>query len=54
MHTGKTLVVYFSASGNTENAAKYIAKAAKADLFELEPKKAYTDADLNWTDTAAV
>lgn len=50
MQTGKTLVVYFSASGNTENAANYIAKASNGDLFELEPKNAYTDADLNWHD----
>lgn len=48
--TGKTLVVYFSASGNTENAANYIAKATNADVFEIEPKDAYTDADLDWTD----
>lgn len=48
--SGKTLVVYFSASGNTENAAKYIAKETNANLFKLEPKDAYTDADLNWQD----
>lgn len=47
---GKTLVVYYSASGNTEEAAGYIASATGADLFELEPKEAYTDADLDWTD----
>lgn len=46
--SGKTLVVYFSASGNTENAAKYIVKEINANLFKLEPKDAYTDADLNW------
>lgn len=48
--SGKTLVVYFSASGNTENAAKYIANETNGNLFELEPKDAYTDADLNWQD----
>lgn len=48
--TGKTLVVYFSASGNTENVANYIAKATNADVFEIEPKDVYTDADLDWTD----
>lgn len=48
--SGKTLVVYFSASGNTENAVKYIAKETNANLFKLEPKDAYTDADLNWQD----
>ena len=47
---GKTLVVYFSATGNTEEAANYISAATNADIFELEPKDPYTDADLNWTD----
>ena len=46
---GKTLVVYYSASGNTERVAKDIAEAADADLFEIEPVQPYTDADLNWT-----
>lgn len=31
--TGKTLVVYYSASGNTERVAKAAAEAAGADLF---------------------
>lgn len=47
---GKTLVVYFSASGNTEKAAGYIAQATNADVFVLEPVNAYTSADLNWRD----
>ena len=34
---GKTLVVYYSASGNTENVSNVIAKTLGADLFELEP-----------------
>lgn len=47
---GKTLVVYYSASGNTEEVANYIAEAMGADLFELEPTEIYSDADLDWTD----
>lgn len=47
---GNTLVVYFSATGNTEEAANYIAEATVGDLFELEPADPYTSADLNWTD----
>lgn len=47
---GKTLVVYYSATGNTENVANYIATATDGDLFELEPAEPYSDADLNWTD----
>lgn len=46
--TGKTLVVYFSATGNTESAANYIAQATGGDLFELEPAEPYTDKDLNY------
>lgn len=48
--TGKTLVVYYSASGNTENAAKYIAAATNGELFEIVPKDVYTDDDLDWRD----
>ena len=44
------LVVYYSATGNTEEAANYIAQATGGDLFELEPVESYTDEDLNWTD----
>lgn len=47
---GKTLVVYYSATGNTEAVANYIAEATGGDLFELEPIEPYTDADLDWTD----
>ena len=48
--TGKTLVVYYSATGNTEEVANAIAAATGADVFELEPADPYTDEDLNWTD----
>lgn len=46
---GKTLVVYFSATGNTEAAATYIAQETGGDLFELEPTEPYTDEDLNYS-----
>lgn len=46
---GKVLVVYFSASGNTETAAQGIATALNADLFELVPEQPYTEEDLDWT-----
>ena len=48
---GKTLVVYYSASGNTEDAANYIAEATGGDLFQLIPADDYTDADLNYRDS---
>ena len=44
------LVVYYSATGNTAQAAQYIADTTGGDLFELEPVEPYTDDDLNWTD----
>lgn len=46
----KALVAYFSASGNTAKAAKTLAKAAAAALYEIKPAVAYTRADLNWMD----
>ena len=49
--TGKTLVVYYSASGNTARVAKDIAEAAGADLFEIVPTEVYTSEDLNWTNS---
>ena len=45
---GGTLVVYFSATGNTEEAAGYIAQLTGGDLFELEPADPYTSEDLNY------
>lgn len=49
--TGKTLVVYYSASGNTERVAKDIAEAAGADLFEIVPTEVYTSDELDWTNS---
>ena len=46
---GKTLVVYYSASGNTAAVAGYIADALGADTFELVPETPYSSDDLNWT-----
>ena len=44
------LVVYYSASGNTEAVAGYIAEATGGDLFAITPAEPYTSDDLNWTD----
>lgn len=44
------LVAYFSASGTTAKAAKVLAKATGADLYEIKPAVPYTRADLNWMD----
>lgn len=47
--TGKTLVVYYSASGRTKTIAETIAETAGADLFEIVPDEPYTSEDLDWT-----
>ena len=45
----KKLVAFFSVSGVTVNAAKNLAQAIGADLYEIKPKKPYTSADVDWT-----
>ncbi len=49
----KTLVAFFSASGVTASAAKELAKAAEADLYEIKPAVPYTKADLDWMNKAS-
>lgn len=46
---GKSLVVYFSASGSTKAVAETISDTIGADLFEITPVEAYTSDDLDWT-----
>ena len=43
----KTLVVYFSCTGNTAQIASYIAEIKNADLLEIEAQKPYTSEDLS-------
>lgn len=45
----RILVAFFSASGVTARAAKEIAAAVGADLYEIRPQQPYTAADLDWT-----
>lgn len=45
----KKLVAYFSVSGVTADAAKNLAAAIGADLYEIKPKLPYTNADVDWT-----
>lgn len=49
----KSLVVYYSATGNTKIAALKIAALTKSDVLELVPAHQYTDADLDYTDKSS-
>lgn len=44
--SNRTLVAYFSATGTTEKAAKQIAEVTGGALYEIQPAKKYTSADL--------
>lgn len=46
-----TLVIYFSATGNTKGVAEKIAKIEGADIYEIKAAQEYTDADLDWNDS---
>ena len=46
----RALGAYFSATGTTARAARTLAEAVGADLFEIVPEQPYTAADLNWND----
>jgi len=46
----KILICYFSASGTTKKVAEKISSLLNSDLYEIEPKEKYTEADLNWMD----
>lgn len=48
--TGKTLVVCFSATGNTKAVAEEIVRLTGAALYELIPDEPYTAEDLNYND----
>ena len=49
----KNLVAYFSASGATKQVAQNLSQAISSDIYEIQPKVKYTDADLNWMDKQA-
>ena len=49
----KTIVTYFSASGITAEAARVLAQATGADLFEIVPENPYSEADVNWKNPLA-
>ena len=45
----RVLVAYFSATGTTARAAREVASACDADLFEISPQIPYSSRDLDWT-----
>lgn len=46
----KTLVAYFSCSGETKKVAIGISKLVNGDIYEIEPEILYTSKDLDWQD----
>ena len=44
----KSLVLYFSATNNTEQIAKYISEITSSDILEIIPKDVYTNEDLDY------
>lgn len=48
---GRVLVAYFSVTGHTKAVAEKIASVTNADLYEIRPAIAYTDADINYGDS---
>ena len=49
-NTTKSLVVCFSATGNTKGVAQRLATAIGAEFVEIVPAEPYTAADLDWQD----
>lgn len=48
--SNNSLVVYFSATGNTKAVAETLADMQGADLYEIVPEEPYTDEDLDYSD----
>ena len=44
----KTVVVYFTHSGNTEIAARQVAEVTGAKMIRLLPEQPYSSEDVNW------
>ena len=49
--SGRSLVIYFSGTGNTRRVAQAGAEALEADVYEITPVQPYTSADLNYYDS---
>ena len=51
--SGRSLVIYFSGTGNTRRVAQAASEVLGADLYEITPVQPYTSADLNYTDSSS-
>ena len=49
----RSLVAYFSCTGNTRAVAEQIAELTGGDLFEIKPAQAYSPADLDYRDKSS-
>lgn len=49
----KKLIAYFSCSGVTKSVAENLAEVTNGDIYEIMPKEAYTNADLDWMDKSS-
>lgn len=45
---GKSVVLYFSATGTTKRIAEYISETTNSNLIEIVPMEEYTDNDLDY------
>ena len=46
--TGKSIVIYFSRTNNTEKVADFIIEITNSDKYEIEAKIPYTDDDIKY------
>ena len=49
--SGNAVIVYFSATGNTERVADVLSEMIGAECVEIIPAEPYTDDDLRYTDS---
>lgn len=48
--SGRELVVYFSATGNTQEVAQVLGEMRGAEIYEIVPQQPYTEEDLDYND----
>ena len=48
---GKSAVIYFSRTNNTQKVAQIIARQTNSDIYEIKAEVPYTNDDINWHDS---